>query len=96
MNIKPINKPMSYYQDERPMLFRMTTKKPFKRYYAPNCWNEISEGAYKDYSFTLYNNYHEGQKGSTLIILRKLGTWIKSKLKYREDNKRKTLWSYAK
>lgn len=92
MNIKPIH---SYYTDDRPTLFRMTTKKPSKKFYAPNCWNEISEGKFKDYSFTIYNNYEFGKRGSTLIIFRKLGIWIKSKLKYKDANgKRNTLWSY--
>ena len=95
MNIKPIQ---NYYEDDRPWLVRfgITTKKPFKKYYAHNCWNEITEGKYKDYTFTIYNNYHDKRKGSTLIILKKLGAWIKSKLKYKDINgERKTLWSYA-
>ena len=93
MNIKPIH--TSYYEDDRPMLFKMMTKKPSKKVYAPNCWNEISEGKFKDYSFTIYNNYELGKKGSTLIIFRKFGTWLKSKLKYIDiDGKRKVLWSY--
>lgn len=93
MKIKPISKP--YHTDDRPILFRMLVKKPIKKFYYPNCWNEVSEGKFKDYSFTVYNNYEFGKKGSTLIILKKLGTWIKSKLKYKDvDGKNKALWSY--
>lgn len=94
MNIKPIQR--QYYKDDRPLLFKMTTKKPYKKFYFFDCWNEISEGKFKDYSFKIYNNYHMGEKCSTLIILKKLDVWIKSKLKYKDvDGKYKTLWSYA-
>ena len=75
--------------------FGITTK-TFKEVYAPNCWNEISEGAFKDYSFKIYNNYQLGKKGSTLIIFKQAGKWIKSKLKYVFNGERKTIWSYAK
>ena len=91
MNIKPITIPPT----EKYMTFGITTKKPTKRIYASNCWNEISEGAFKDYSFTIYNNYQLGKRCSTLIIFKKFGTWLKSKLKYIDANgNRKVLWSY--
>ena len=79
-----------------PIKFGITVKQPKKYIYYPNCWNEITEGKFKDYSFKVYNNFINGQKGSTLIILKKAGKWIKSKLKYMLDGERKTLWSYAK
>jgi len=92
MNIKPINIPPT---TEKYLTFGITTKKPIKKYYSANCWNEISEGAYKDYSFKIYNSYQFGKKCSTLIILREMGTWVLSKLKYRDyNNKPKVLWSY--
>lgn len=75
--------------------FGITTKPAVKKFFAPNSWNEVSEGAFKDYSFIIYNNYQEGVKSSTLIVLKKLGIWVKSKLKYTLDGERKTLWSYA-
>ena len=53
MNIKPITIPAT----EKYLTFGITTKKPIKRVYAPNCWNEISEGKFKNYSFIIYNNY---------------------------------------
>lgn len=88
MNIKPI-------QPTNDITFGIMTKKPIKKIYYPSCWNEISEGAFKDYSFTIYNNYEFGRKGSTLIIFKKFGTWLKSKLKYKDANgNRKVLWSY--
>ena len=77
-------------------LFRMTTKPTRKVYYLDNCWNEITEGAYKDYRFKIFRNYTEGEYHSTLIVLNKLKTWIKSKLKYDLNGERKVLWSYAK
>ena len=75
--------------------FGILTGSPIRKEYTTGCWNDISKGKYKDYSFVIYNNYQFGKKGSTLIILRRLGTWVKSKLKYMENNKRKVLWSYA-
>lgn len=91
MNIKPITIPPT----EKFLSFGITTKGPIKKIYAPNCWNEVSEGRFKDCSFTIYNNYEFGKKGSTLIIFKKFGTWLKSKLKYKDvDGKRKVLWSY--
>ena len=77
-------------------IFAITLKPPKKMIYAPNCWNEVSIGKYKDYTFKLYNNFVDGKKGSTLIVLSKGAMWIKSKLKYMFDNERKILWSYAK
>lgn len=90
MDIKPI----TILPTEKYLIFGITTKGPTKKIYAENCWNEISEGKFKDYSFTIYNNYEFGRKGSTLIILKKFGTWLKSKLKYKDvDGERKVLWS---
>jgi len=90
MDIKPIQPTTEKY-----FTFGITTKPPVKKYYLPKCWNEVSEGAYKDYSFLVYNNYQRGRWCSSLVILRKLGTWVKSKLKYIDlDGKRKVLWSY--
>ena len=40
MNIKPIT-------TEKYLTFGIITKKPIKKIYAENCWNEISEGAFK-------------------------------------------------
>lgn len=72
--------------------FGITTNK-YNRVYAENCWNEITEGKYKDYTFMLYNNYENGKKGPSLIILRKLGLWLKSKVKYRDrDNNIRTIF----
>ena len=62
--------------------FGITTKKPYRDYYSTNCYNEISEGKFKDYSFVVYNNYKYGRLNSTLVILRKLGRWIKSRIRY--------------
>ena len=76
--------------------FGILVKSPVKKVYYPNCWNIISEGKYKDATFKIYQNYIDGRKGSTVIIYEKLGKWIKSKLKYTENGKRKTIWSYAK
>ena len=91
MNIKPI----TIHPTEKYLTFGITTKKPIKRIYADNCWNEISEGKFKDYSFIIYNNYEFGEKNYTLIVLKKLGTWLKSKLKYKDvDGNRKVLWSH--
>lgn len=86
MRIEPIN----------PIEFGITIKPIKKVPYAPGCWNEITEGKFKEYSFKIYNNFVEYEKGSTLIILKKCGNWVKSKLKYVLNGKRKTLWSYAK
>jgi len=93
MDIKPI----SATPINKPISFGITTDKMVKKVYYPNCWNEITKGEYKDHSFTIYNNYEFNRKCSTLIILKKLGVWIKSKLKYIDvDGKRKVLWSYNK
>ena len=93
MNIDPlILSPFKFYKPT----FGILSKPPIKKVYAPNCWNEVLEGEYKDCTFTIYNNHQFGMKGSTVIIYRKAGEWIKSKLKYIMDGKRKVLWSYAK
>lgn len=76
--------------------FGITTKFPKKNIYAPNCWNEMSEGSFKNYNFKVFKNYINGTYGSTLIVLKNGEKWIKSKLKYFEDGKLKALWSYAK
>jgi hypothetical protein len=88
-------KPTTTLPTDKYLTFGITIKKPIKKVYYPNCWNEVSEGKIKDYSFTIYNNYEFGRKCSTLIILKKLGTWLKSKLKYKDvDGQRKVLWSH--
>jgi hypothetical protein len=46
----------------------------------PDCYNEVSEGAFKDYSFTLYNTFEYGKKTGTMILVKKAGKWLKSKL----------------
>lgn len=90
-------KPASVTSVNKPLSFGITTDKMVKKIYYPNCWNEITKGKYKDYSFTIYNNYEFSKKCSTLIVLKKLGEWIKSKLKYVDvDGKHKVLWSYNK
>lgn len=92
MEIKPIQPTTDKY-----LTFGITTKQPIKKIYAPGCWNEVSEGKYKDYTFTIYNNYQNKIKCSTVIILKKLGEWIKSKLKYRDMyNERRVIWSHRK
>ena len=91
MNIE-IPPPFKFYKPT----FGITVKKPVKKIYAPNCWNEVSEGQFKNCSFFIYNNFLNGRKGSTLISYHKYGIWVKSKLKYIENGIRKTLWSYAK
>lgn len=65
--------------------FGITTVKPYKKMYSTNSWNEISEGKYKDYDFTLYTNYDNGKKGPSMVIFRKFGMWIKSKIRYRDS-----------
>jgi len=93
MNIKSI----SMLPTEKHIAFGISVGKPIKRVYYPNCWNEVSNGKYKDFSFTIYNNYEFGNKCSTLIVVKKMGNWIKSKLKYIDvDGSRKVLWSYNK
>lgn len=64
--------------------------------YAPNCWNTKTTGNYKDYEIRVFDNYINGRFCSTMICLRKAGEWVKSKLRYFEDGKMKSLWSYAK
>lgn len=76
--------------------FGILVKPPVKKVYYPNCWNLISDGKCGDCTFRIYQNYIDGIKCSTLIMYEKLGVWVKSKLKYIENGKRKTLWSYAK
>ena len=76
--------------------FNMRKTSPRRKEYAPNCWNDISEGTYKDYSFLIYENYENGRKGPVMIILRKAGLWIKTKIKYVLDGKRMVLWNYFK
>lgn len=66
-----------------------------KRYYAPFCWNTKTLGKYKGYDVKILDNYIDEQLCSTLISISKAGKWIISKLKYFENNKKKTLWSYA-
>ena len=62
----------------------------------PDCYNEVSEGAFKDYTFALYNTFEHGKKTGTMILVKKAGKWLKSRLKYMVGDKRKVLWSYAK
>ena len=76
--------------------FGIKIKPMKKKVYAPNCWNEVTEGQFKDYRFKLFNNYVDGQHGSTLIVLSKGKEWIKSKLKYIFNGERKAIWSFAK
>lgn len=72
--------------------FGITTKPTVRKHYAPGCWNDITEGSYKDYHFKTYKNYQDGKLCSTLIMLERFGKWIKSKLKYTDiDNKKKVL-----
>lgn len=75
--------------------FGITIKPPKQSFYAPNCWNEKMVGKYKGYTIRIFNNYTGNRHSSTLIVLSKVNQWIKSKLKYIEDGKLKTLWSYA-
>ena len=75
--------------------FGITTKKPHREYYSANCCNEISEGKFKDYSFVVYNNHEHGRLNTTLVILRKLGHWIKSRIRYTDrDGNRQLIWYY--
>lgn len=84
MNIKPV--------DNLNFGILKNTK---KCYYASHCWNVKTFGKYKDYDIKVFEDYINGQFCSTLISISKAGKWIKSKLKYFEDGKKKMLWSYA-
>ena len=88
MRVQPIN--------DKNLNFAIRTKPVKRREYAPDCWNDISEGAYKDYSFLIYENYEDGKKGPVMIILRKAGTWVKTKIKYMLGGERKVKWNYFK
>lgn len=86
MRVEPIN----------PFRFGITVKPPKKINYAPLCWNIKQTGKYKGYDIFVYDDFMQGVHNSTMISLSKSGKWIKSKLKYIEGGKLKTLWSYAK
>lgn len=85
MQLEPIN----------PYRFGITVKPPRQSFYAPNCWNVKRVGKFKGYTVKIYDNYTANRHSSTLIVLSKANQWIKSKLKYIEGGKLKTLWSYA-
>ena len=75
--------------------FGIMTKPPVRRNLMHGCYTEMCEGKFKDYSFELYHGYRGDKKDSTLIIAKKSGQWIKSKLKYELLGKRKTIWYFA-
>lgn len=90
MNVPPIqtNKPQP--------TFGITTVKPYKKFYSENSWNEISEGKFKDYSFTVYNNYSRGKANSSLVILKKLGHFLKSRVRYTDSRGQRQIIMYNK
>ena len=69
------------------------TKKPFKCW--PGSYDLIREGTFKKYSFEIHDLFVDGKKDSTLIMLKKYGHWIKSKLKYSILGKKNTFWYTA-
>lgn len=87
MHIKPIQ----FYTDERPQLFKKRID------YAQGCYLERNIRKFKDREYTLYSNYIDEKLLSTLIYVKKAGNWIKSKLKYIDENgHRNELWCYNK
>lgn len=61
--------------------FGITTKKPHRDYYSGNSHNKILGGKFEDFTFMQIDHRH-GRFNSTLVVLRKLGHWIKSKIGY--------------
>lgn len=77
MHIKPIQ----YFSDDRPQLFKK------RIYYAQGCYLERNIRKFKDCEYTLSSNYIGDKLLSTLIYVKKAGTWIKSKLKIYDNGK---------
>ena len=61
------------------------------KYTLPKRYGELIHGEYKGYSIDIYNA--EVQNNKLYYISDKLGKWIKSKLKYIENGKIKTIRS---
>ena len=93
MRIKPVEHKYGKHKS-KPITFGILKGKPIKTVYNTNCWNEITKGKYKNYTFEIYQNYEDNAKGPTLIILRKNKLWILSKIKYIYNGKHKTIWNY--
>ena len=67
--------------------------KPTKTsHYYPNCYVEKEVGSIKDKEVTISKNFMNDKLTSRLICVKdKADKWLKSKLKYFEDGKWKTL-----
>lgn len=82
---------LSYYTDDRPLLFKK------RIYHTKGCYIDKNVRRIKDAEFTLTSTYVNDNLLSTLIYAKKAGAWVKSKLKYYKDGKLyKSIYSEAK